>query len=199
MKRNWAVATLAGLSMGLMPAASMAQNVNITRSILADQPYTIIYPAAMIASGGAGESLTINHPNAPLQCDLTVVPVEDTDWTAEVALAALDASAITAGWGETLPGFALGDSGTTPFQNATALLYDGTSTDSPMGVPLTLVHAETVSMGRGYVLDCLYASEVAEQARPIVDFIIANFATSSDAECCIGAAVEPDEAEQPSQ
>ncbi|MCW5722419.1 MAG: hypothetical protein KIS86_14865 [Devosia sp.] len=199
MKRNWAVAALAGLSMGLLPAASMAQSVNITRSILADQPYTLIYPEAMIASGGAGESLTINHPQAPLQCDLTVVPVEDTGWTAEAALGALDAAAITNGWSETLPGFTLGHSGTAAFQDATALFYDGTSTDSPMGMPLTLVHAETVSQGRGYALDCLYATEVAEQARPIVDFILANFATRSDAECCIGAAVEPDETEPQAQ
>jgi len=178
--------------MGLLPAASMAQSVNITRSILADQPYTLIYPEAMIASGGASESLTINHPNAPLQCDLSVVPVEDTGWTAENALGALDRDAITAGWVESLPGFVLGSAGTTAFQDAIALIYDGTSTDSPMGMPLTLVHTETVSQGRGYSLDCLYATEVAEQARPIVDFILANFATRSDAECCIGAAVEPE-------
>lgn len=192
MRRNWAVAALTVVSMGVFPAISMAQSVNISRSILADQPYTLIYPEAMIASGGAAESVTINHPNAPLQCDLSVVPVEDTSWTAQSALGALDRDAITAGWIETLPGFTLGAAGTTEFQDATALIYEGTSTDSPMGMPLTLVHTETVSEGRGYVLDCLYATEVAEQARPIVDFILANFATRSDAECCIGAAVEPD-------
>lgn len=199
MKRTWAMAALAGLTLGLLPAVSMAQSVNITRSIFADQPYTLIYPEAMIATGGAGESLTINHPNAPLQCDLTVVAVEDTGWTAETALAELDTTAITEGWSETLPGFTLGHSGTVAFQDATALLYDATSSDSPMGVPLTLVHAETVAQGRGYALDCLYATAVAEQVRPIVDFIVANFATRSDAECCIGAAVEPDAVEPPAQ
>jgi hypothetical protein len=192
MNRNCAVAALAGVCMGLLPAASMAQSVNITRSILADQPYTLIYPETMIATGGASESLTINHPNAPLQCELSVVPVEDTSWTAESALGALDRDAVTAGWIESLPGFALGTASTTAFQDATALIYEGTSTDSPMGMPLTLVHTETVAQSRGYVLDCLYATEVADQARPIVDFILANFATRSDAECCIGADVEPE-------
>lgn len=193
MNRTWAIAALAGLSMGLSPAMAMAQSVNISRSILANEPYTLIYPEAMVATGGAGESVTINHPNAPLQCDLSVVPVEDADWSADAALAALDPVAITEGWSDTLPGFTLGASSTTAFQDATALLYDGTSTDSPMGMPLTLVHAETVADGRGYALNCLYATEVAEQARPIVDFIVANFATRSDAECCIGAAIEQDD------
>jgi hypothetical protein len=56
-----------------------------------------------------------------------------------------------------------------------------------MGIPLTIVHTEAVDAGRGYTLDCLFATEIAAQARPIVDFIIANFSTRSDAECCVGA------------
>ena len=84
-------------------------------------------------------------------------------------------------------------------QDATALIYDGSSPESTMGVPLTVVHTETVSDGRGYVLDCLYATAEAERARPIVDFIIANFATRSDADCCIGAEVAPEEETSPAQ
>ncbi len=72
------------------------------------------------------------------------------------------------------------------------VIYEGTSESSPMNVPVTLVHTETVASGRGYALDCIYATSVAEQIRPLVDFIVANFATRSDAECCIGATAEPE-------
>ena len=190
MKFRPAIGCVAAISMGLVPGAAFAQSVNLTRSILPDQPYTLIYPDTMIASGGATGPLTINHPNAPLQCDLTIVPVEDTGWTAESALASLVDDDVVASWAETFPGFELGAKATTAYQSGAALIYEGTSTDSPMGVPLTIVHTETVDNGRGYALDCLFATEVAPQARPIVDFIIANFSTRADAECCIG--VEPE-------
>jgi hypothetical protein len=190
MKFRPAIGCLAAISMGLAPGVALAQSVNLTRSILPDQPYTLIYPDTMIASGGATGPLTINHPNAPLQCDLTIVPVEDTEWTPESALAALVDDDIVASWSETFPGFELGTKATTAYQSNTALIYEGTSTDSPMGVPLTIVHTETVDNGRGYALDCLFATEFAAQARPIVNFIIANFSTRADAECCIG--VEPE-------
>ena len=188
-----AIGCLAALSLGFLPAVAFAQSVNVSRSILPDQPYTLIYPDTMVASGEAGGPVTINHPNAPLQCDLTIVPVEDTSWTAENALASLDDAEVTASWSSNFPGFVLGTKATTPYQSNTALIYDGTSTDSPMGVPLTIVHTETVDSGRGYALDCLFATAVAEQARPIVDFIVANFSTKADAECCIGAepAIDP--------
>ncbi|WIJ26702.1 hypothetical protein [Devosia sp. RR2S18] len=177
---------LVALTLALLPAASLAQGINVTRSILEDQPFTMIYPETMVASGGAGEPLIINHPDAPLQCELTIVPVDDAAWSAETALASLKEEDIAAGWAESLPGFTLANSATVPYQSATALLYEGTSSDSPMGVPLTVFHTETVDNGRGYSLDCLFATEVAEQARPVVDFIIANFSTRADADCCVG-------------
>lgn len=185
-----AIGCIAAVSIVLLPGAALAQSVSVTRSILPDQPYTLIYPDPMTASGGIDGPLTINHPNAPLQCDLTIVPVDDTAWTPETALASLDDAEVVASWSETFPGFALGSKATTAYQSNTALIYDGTSTDSPMGVPLTIVHTETVANGRGYALDCLFATEVAAQARPMVDFIIANFSTRADAECCIGAEPE---------
>jgi len=195
MKPNGTMAVFMGLALGFSPILAQAQSVNVTRSILPDQPYTLIYPDAMVASGSAGEPLIINHPNAPLQCTLEVVRVEDTGWSAQDALASLNEADVTAAWSDSLPGFALGDSGTAAYQDATALIYEGTSTDSPMGIPLTLVHTETVAEGRGYALDCLFATEVAQQARPIVDFIIANFSTRADAGCCVGVeAAEPDSA-----
>lgn len=194
-----AVAGLAVLSLVFSPALALAQSVNVTRSVLPTQPYTLIFPEPMVASGGGEDPITINHPEAPLQCDMRVVPVEDTSWTAENALGALDDTDVAASWAEIMPGFVLNSKGTTPYQNATALIYDGSSPESAMGVPLTVVHTETVANGRGYVLDCLYATDQAEQARPIVDFIIANFATSSDADCCIGATVAPEPEAAPVQ
>jgi len=194
MRSKRFMAIVVGLGAAAMPIAAVAQSVNVTRSIFADQPYTLIYPEAMVAAGGAGEPLTINHPNAPLQCDLSVVPVEDADWTAEASLSSLDAEAVTAAWADTFPGFVLGNSGTKQYQDATALYYEGTSESSPMETPITLVHTETVASGRGYSLDCIYATAVAEQIRPAVDFIIANFSTRSDADCCVGATPETDAA-----
>lgn len=191
MNSRSAVGCLAGLAMGLLPALASAQDVNVsvTRSVLLDQPYTLIYPGEMAISGGVDQPLTINHPNAPLQCSLTIVPAEDTTWTAQGALESLDDAEIVAGWAETFPGFTLGTKTVAAYQSGPALRYDATTTDSPMGVPLTIVHTEMVDAGRGYVLDCLFATAEAERARPLVDFIIANFSTRSDAECCVG--VEP--------
>lgn len=170
----------------LTPNLAMAQSVNVTHGILPDRPYTIIYPDAMVATGGAGEPLIINHPNAPLQCTSEIVPVEDTGWTAQSALDNLDTAEIAKSWADRFPGFAVTAKSIARYQSGDALLYEGTSTDSPMGEPLTMVHTETVDSGRGYTLECMYATKFAEQARPIVDFIITNFSTKADAECCIG-------------
>ena len=194
MRSKRFLAIVVGLGAAAMPVVALGQRVSVTRSIFADQPYTLIYPEVMVASGGAGEPLVINHPNAPLQCDLSILPVEDTQWTAEGAVSEIDTAAVTASWAETFPGFALGNSGTTQYQDATALFYEGTSESSPMNVPVTLLHTETVTSGRGYSLDCIYATSVAEQIRPVVDFIVANFATRSDAECCIGVTAETEPA-----
>lgn len=199
MLRSPALSALIGLSLCIVPGVAMAQSVNVTRSILPNEPYTLIYPSAMVATGGAGEPLTINHPDAPLQCELTILPVEDTEWTAASALEALDDDEIGAAWSESLPGFVITGKGLVQYQADSALMYEGTSEDSSFGMPITLVHTETVAAGRGYALNCFYATDVAAQARPMVDFIIANFATRSDAECCIGAEVVDESQAQPAQ
>lgn len=172
----------------LLPVPAFAQAIGVTRSIVPDQPYAVFYPDAMVPSGGAGEPLLLNHPAAPLQCSMDVVAVEDTGWTAEGALASLDDSAVAANWTTDFPGFAIANKGITAYQSGPALIYDGQSTNSPMGMPLTIVHTETVDGGLGYVLDCFFATEAAAQARPIVDFIVANFSTRTDAECCTAEA-----------
>lgn len=164
---------------------SYAQSVSLSRSTLPDQPFTLIYPDTMQASGGVDRPLIINHASAPLQCSMTYVPVEETTWVAEDALASLVDADVEAGWREKFPGFTLTSKGTTTYQSNPALIYEGTSTDSPMGMPLTIVHTETVAGELGYTLDCLFDTTQAEQARPIVDFIIANFSTSAEAECCV--------------
>jgi len=179
------------VSAGLLPVTAYAQNVNITRSVLADQPYTLIYPDSMSASGGGDQPLSLSHPDAPIYCDLTIVPVTSTDWTADSALAELDDTEVTANWSGTFPGFTLGTKAVKSYQSGPALYYDAQSTDSPMGMPLTIVHTQTVDGGHGYVLDCLYSTAIAAEARPVVDFIIANFSTKADAECCVGAVAEP--------
>ena len=176
---------LAAVSILLAPGTAFAQAINASRSTLPDQPFSLFYPDTMQASGGVDQPLVINHANAPLQCTMTYVPLEETDWTADGALASLVDADVEAGWRENFPGFTLGTKGTTAYQSDAALIYDGTSTDSPMGMPLTIVHTETVANELGYTLDCLFDTTQAEQARPIVDFIIANFSTSADAECCV--------------
>lgn len=194
MKPNRMVACIASLSMVLAPLAVSAQEVTISRSVLPDLPYTLIFPAVMQAVGGGADPITLNHPDAPLQCDLTIVAAEATGWTPESALADFDDAEIANSWAEMLPGFSVESKGVTQYQNTSALTYEGTSTDSEMNIPLTLVHTETVNSGRGYALDCLYAADQGEQARPIVDFIITNFSTRADAECCVGltTSTEPD-------
>ena len=195
------VAALASLSLVISPTIAAAQSVSVNRSILPDTPYTLIFPEPMIVAGGGVEplSVTINHPQAPLQCTMTVVAAEDTGWTPQSALGAVDDAEVAASWAEIMPGFALSTKGTAAYQDATALLYEGSSPESSMGVPLTLVHTETVANGRGYTLDCYYATDQAANARPLVDFIIANFATRSDADCCIGAEVALPEEAAPAQ
>lgn len=168
----------------LLPVSAYAQAIEATRSIMADEPYAIFYPDTMVPSGGAGEPLLLNHPDAPLQCSMEVVAVEDTEWNAESALAALNDAEIAAGWTTDFPGFTIGSKGVTAYQSGPALIYDAQSTNSPMGVPLTIVHTETVDAGRGYILECFFATDAAAQARPIVDFIVANFSTRTNAQCC---------------
>lgn len=182
MKLAPALGGLLALAFSLLPATAFAQAAGISGSPLPDQPYTLIYPPSMVTGGEVGGPLTINHPDMPLQCVLAVIPVEDVAWTAESALASLDAAAVAEGWNETLPGFTLGASLVTSYQSNPALQYEGVSTGSADAGSVALVHTETVDGQNGYTLDCFYPVEAAETARPIVDSIIANFSTRQDAQ-----------------
>ena len=55
MRSKRFLAVVAGLGALAMPVAALGQSVNVTRSIFADQPYTLIYPEGMVAVGGAGK------------------------------------------------------------------------------------------------------------------------------------------------
>ncbi|SFC59486.1 hypothetical protein [Devosia psychrophila] len=182
MKLAPAIGGFFALALSFVPVTAFAQNAGISGSPLPDQPYTLIYPEVMVTGGEAGGPLTINHPAMPLQCVLAVVAVEDTTWTADGALASLDYPVVSEGWNDTLPGFTLGASKVTNYQSNPALQYEGASTGTAENGPVTLVHTETVDTGNGYTLDCFYPTEVAAQARPIVDSIVANFSTRQDAQ-----------------
>jgi len=182
MKLAPAIGGFFALALSFVPVTAFAQNAGISGSPLPDQPYTLIYPEVMVTGGEAGGPLTINHPAMPLQCVLAVVAVEDTTWTADGALASLDYPVVSEGWNDTLPGFTLGASRVTNYQSNPALQYEGASTGTAENGPVTLVHTETVDTGNGYTLDCFYPTEVAAQARPIVDSIVANFSTRQDAQ-----------------
>ncbi len=44
MRHNRALAIVACLGLALSPTLAAAQSVNVTRSILPEEPYTLIYP-----------------------------------------------------------------------------------------------------------------------------------------------------------
>jgi hypothetical protein len=170
-------------------AAAVAQEATVTidRGLTEDRPYTLIYPDILksIDDGSPITIATLQHPEAPLQCDAMIADGASAGWTAEAAVAALDVAGTEQGWVTDFPGFAITNTVLTAFQSGPALMYEGESTDSPLGLPLHIVHAEAVDGGRTYVLECLVEKSVAEGAKPLIDFLIANFSTKSDGECCV--------------
>ena len=177
-----AVASSAGLAL----AQDQAQVV-IDRGLTEDLPYTAIYPSVLrsVDDGSPATILTLQHPDAPLQCDAFIVAGGDADWSAEAALSKLDVAGIEATWTPDFPGFKVVAQSVVRFASGPALLYEGESDDSPLGVPLRIVHAEAVDAGRTYAIECLMEKSIAADARPLIDFVIANFSTRSDGQCCI--------------
>jgi hypothetical protein len=177
-----------------MNSAAFAQSepvqVVIDRGLTDDVPYTAIYPDALqsVDDGSSETILTIRHPGALLQCDFFSVAGAPSNWTADAALASLDVAGIESSWAPNFPGFKLSGQKLASFASGPALFYEGQSDSSPMGPGVSIVHAETVVGGRSYAVECLVDRGVAEGARPMIDFIIANFSTSSDGQCCINPA-----------
>jgi len=180
-----AVASSAGLAL----AQDQAQVV-IDRGLTEDLPYTAIYPSVLrsVDDGSPATILTLQHPDAPLQCDAFAVAGAEPDWTADAALSKLDVAGIEATWAPDFPGFKVVAQSVTRFASGPALLYEGESDNSPLGIPLRIVHAEAADAGRTYAIECLMEKSIAADARPLVDFFIANFSTRSDGQCCINPA-----------
>jgi hypothetical protein len=177
---------VAGVATIFVGSAIAQEQVTITRGADPSLPFTIIYPDVLrpVEDGSATTILTLRHPDAPLQCDIFSVAGAAGGWTAENALANLDTGGIEESWGTAFPNFRIVEQRLVDLASGPALLYEAESDDSPLGVPLRIVHAETIDNDRTYVVECLIERSVAEAARPLVDFLIANFSTRSDGECC---------------
>ena len=178
------------LALSASVGTSLAQDqsqVVIDRGLTEDLPYTAIYPSVLrsVDDGSPATILTLQHPDAPLQCDVFAVPGAEADWTAESALDKLDVAGIEATWAPDFPGFKVVAKSVTQFASGPALLYEGESDNSPLGVPLRIVHAQAIGGDITYAIECLMEKSISGEARPMVDFFIANFSTSSDGKCCI--------------
>ena len=177
-------------ALGMLCAPVLAQDqvqMIIDRGLTDDLPYTAIYPNALqsIDDGSSETILTLQHPDALLRCDFLSVPGASDGWTAESALSSLDVAGIEATWTPNFPGFKLDNQSIARFASGPALFYEGQADSSPMGPPVAIIHAEAVDNGRSYAVECLVDRNVAAEARPMIDFIIANFSTKSDGQCCI--------------
>jgi hypothetical protein len=175
----------------LLPALmgpALAEETTVTIDRGADaQPYTLIYPVTLqaIDDGSTVTVATLQHPTAPLRCDAFIADGAPGDWTADGALSRFDRSATADAWQADFPGFEVTSESTTNFQSGPALIYRGQSPQSPWGIPVDAVHAEAVDGGRTYALECVAAKDIAKDAEPLFDFIIANFSTRSDGNCCV--------------
>jgi hypothetical protein len=180
-------------ALALLSAPVLAQDqvqMIIDRGLTDDLPYTAIYPNVLrsVDDGNAETILTVQHPDALLQCDFFSVAGAPADWTADSALSSLDVPGIEATWSPNFPGFKLDNQAVGRFASGPALFYEGGADSSPMGPPVSVVHAEAVDSGRTYAVACLVDRNIAAEARPMIDFIIANFSTRSDGQCCIDPA-----------
>lgn len=155
-----------------------------------ERPFTVIYPNVLqvFDDGSDITAITLRHPDAIMQCDALIQDGAAADWSADNALATLDTNGIVSTWSPDFPGFKVTGQGVTQFQSGPALIYEGESENSPFGVPTKIVYAEAADSGRNYALQCIVESGEAADARPMIDFIVANFSTRSDATCCVDPA-----------
>lgn len=164
--------------------------MQVVQGTTPERPFTVIYPDVFesVDDGSDVSVLTLRHPDAVMQCDALIQDGANVEWSAERALETLDVDGIVKTWAPDFPGFRLTAQSVSSFQSGPALLFEGESDDSPLGVPLKVVHAEAVDGGRYYALECLVERSAADDARPMVNFIIANFSTRSDGTCCVDPA-----------
>ncbi len=167
------------------PAHGETLSVSVTRGLLKDQPYTIIHPDVLTATPGTGDILlTLDYPGATLQCVATLKP-DMAAITADEALANFDKAAVEADWRKNFENFTLTDQSVGKLRNVPALRYTGDTGKTGQGIEFRVVHAEAVDGGRRYAMECLVGVDIAEEAQPLIEFLIANFWTRSDGECCI--------------
>ena len=186
-----AVSLSTALMMICAPVAAQQQiQMVIDRSLTDDPPYTAIYPDVIQTAddGNPQTILTLHHPDLPMQCDVFVYPDAPEGWSAEGALGAFDPARVEAAWAPSYPGFRVTAQSVVNFASGPALRFEGTSENSPFGVPVATIHAEAVANGRTYAITCASATEVADRTRTLIDFVIANFSTNSDGQCCINPA-----------
>lgn len=188
--RKTAFAAVLGMLCAPVLAQEAPVQMIIDRGLTEDLPYTAIYPNVLrsIDDGSSETILTVQHPDALLRCDFFAMPGAPGGWSAESALSSLDVAGIEASWVPNFPGFRLGNQSIARFSSGPALFYEGQADSSPMGPPVSVIHAEAVDGGRTYAVECLVDRNVAVDARPMIDFIIANFSTRSDGQCCIDPA-----------
>jgi hypothetical protein len=164
--------------------------MSVVQGSTPERPFTVIYPNVFEAvdDGSDVTVLTLRHPDAVMQCDALVQDGAGTDWSAEEALKSLDVNGIVSTWSPDFPGFKVTGQSITQFQSGPALMFEGEADNSPLGVPLKIIHAEATDAGRFYALECLVERGAANDARPMIDFLIANFSTRSDGTCCVDPA-----------
>lgn len=182
------VLSVCGLSVPAVVAQD--QQIEILRDIglTDDLPYSIYYPNVLqsIDDGNSQTIMTLQPSSEKFfQCDVFAVQGGPDNWSADEAAKTLDVGAIESSWSPDFPGFKLTGQSVAAFSSGPALRYEGQSENSPMNVPINVIHAEAVDGGRTYAIECLYDRGTDADARPLVDFIIANFSTKSDGQCCI--------------
>ncbi|HEY9010242.1 MAG TPA: hypothetical protein VIN06_04445 [Devosia sp.] len=185
------VALAATLAMAAAPVLAQEQvQMVIDRGATPERPYTLVYPEILqpVDDGSDVTVQTLRHPDAVMQCDAMIQDGAGSDWSAESAVENLDVKGITSTWSPDFPGFKVTGHRLTNFQSGPALMFEAESDSSPLGVPLKIVHAEATDNGRFYALECLVERDAANDARPMIDFLIANFSTRSDGGCCIDPA-----------
>ena len=171
----------------------MAQDqveMSVLQGSTPERPFTVIYPNIFEAvdDGSDVTVVTLRHPDAVMQCDAMVQDGAGPNWSADEALKSLDVNGIVSTWSPDFPGFKVTGQSITQFQSGPALMFEGEADNSPLGVPLKIIHAEATDSGRFYALECLVERGAANDARPMIDFLIANFSTRSDGTCCVDPA-----------
>jgi hypothetical protein len=179
------------LVLGLLAGPAFAQqdtlDVTVARGISEQRPFTAAYPVAFspVEDDNEVTVLSISHSGAPIRCDIMMAAGQPREWSAEAAFSGFDALGIEASWAADFPGFRVVEHTIVNFLSGPALYYRGEAERSPLGFPVAVVHAEATDAGRTYVYECIMSREIAPEAMSTIDFLLANFSTRSDAECCV--------------